>query len=1839
MKAAKEVHKHWKCWAPPAEQQQFQSRIKDLETILPNLTIRQADFTGAHVRGETSRLSTTSNSSVATPAIKLKPAVLPKFSGIRREFHRWKKDWEALQMQGEPTGSREVKKFQLLDSVDEKTIRDLHLTTYTTAEEVFRVLENRFGNKTTIALEIVEELQRLQAVKGNQPRRIVELIQSVEKALVDLNELGKTGAIKNPLVTKTIESKLPDGLKKEWLLHVADKGDEAEEDKRFDYLLKFLQGQEAIYEKLDQLREEEPKPKSEPRQTRTRTSTQLSDQAQGCVVCGDCKHKKRLYFCQKFRTLKMSEKRDAVRKLGACKKCLEIHNEGDYCKSEFLCRRPDCIEQRAAEHHYYLCPRAGTSKGNVVQRSNNSKVGGNTTELYTQAQEEFIKSLSPELAEKCCNAFCNTIARTSLVSNQPSLLAENGIVEWPVIMMLLEVTANAGQKVGTLIDLASDTNYITHDAADRLNLRSEAITLVVHGVGGMKVQVTTKRYLLKIRVRTEQGNVRSHQLLCYGLDSIAEIHKHVTAKRLQKFFPDVPQNELVRPRQIQLLISHKEGRLVPQKIRTVGDLVLWDGPLGKTIAGTHPGLFEEATVTAHQSRAHFARSMRTAALMYEEHICAKPTIKSSYSAISSRDFIEWWRWDSIGAPCTPKCGGCRCGSCQLGGKEMTLAEERELEVVKGGLTYVGADDHSDSPHWHARYPWLIDPSTLPNNIKAVEATFLRTERQLAKELQWKKAYGAQVHEMVDRRAARKLTKENLTNWNGPVWYISHLIAPNPHSVTTPVRLVWNSSQKYKGQSLNDLLMKGPDVLNSIRAVLLKFRQGSYAALGDVRKMYNSVWLEEREVHLHRFLWRDSEGDELEQYAITRVNIGDKPAGCIAQLAMRETANLPQFSHLTDECQVLHEHSYVDDILTSHNCREKLEVITKNVELILKAGGFALKPWVFSGQRKGEREKASPNIFVLPNQLKEEDNKALGLGYIVDEDMLHVMVRVNFSRQKKKMRLGQDLLLEEVRAQTPDPLTRRELLSQVAGLYDPVGLTTPSKQKGAILVRRAFQEAKPKCSMVKDTWDLPLSDELRKDAIGIFEEYVQLSKVMFPRALTPPKATTEPVAVTFSDGSESSYGAVLYLRWNCNKQLTIRLVESKAKMTPLDQKGDAVKAELCGAVFASRLKKYFEQHTQIQIKRWYHLLDSQTVLGAIQRESYGFQTFFANRIGEIQESTRLQDWWWIPGPLNIADIITRGAGPKELDAHSEWQQGPEFLYLPESKWPIMSSKDVSVTARESINNMQKKSFGAALTRAQAKISLPSLVGRLPAGAAVLNLVDERRFSSLKCLIKTVAFIWRAAKKFTSTTKSIETSKWEAIPTKGVITATERREAIRDIYLAAQKGVTFPATTTDRLVVYKEPESGLLVCGGRIHGFREDGAAVPLVPFNAWVSTLLAREAHDEGHEGVAATLLKMRRKAWVIQGRKIAQKVVENCLFCRKSRARRCKQVMADLPPERATPAAPFEFTTVDLFGPYIVKDDIKKRVSMKVWGVVFSCMASRAIHADLVNTMSTESFLMAYQRFTAIRGHPRKIWSDPGTNFIGAKPVLRELYQFLDAQNRTSIEEMSAQKGTKWEWTIHPADSPHRNGAAEAAVRILKKALQSLGNNTGLSYSELQTTLQLAANLANECPIDARVQSHEESVQYVSPNTLLLGRASPSGEIRTFDFVNYPYKRLREMQNQVNKFWRSWSQLAGPNLFLRSKWHTSCRNVAVGDIVWLCDQNAVRGQFKLGRVVSVNPDAKGIVRDVNVKVVQSSCLPVTKPALNRPSAKVLKEAMQTTVLHRDVRRLVVLLPVEDQTRS
>lgn len=171
VKRAKELHTQWKYWAPPAERKDFQLRVRDLEQIIPKFMSIKAEFIQAKAK-DAEKVVSAASISYPTAAVRLKPTSLPKFTGIRRDFHRWKRDWEALQRQGEPTGSKEVKKFQLLDSLDEKVMRDLRLMTYNTADDIFRVLENRFGSQTAIAIEMVKELQRLPAAKGHQPPKV-----------------------------------------------------------------------------------------------------------------------------------------------------------------------------------------------------------------------------------------------------------------------------------------------------------------------------------------------------------------------------------------------------------------------------------------------------------------------------------------------------------------------------------------------------------------------------------------------------------------------------------------------------------------------------------------------------------------------------------------------------------------------------------------------------------------------------------------------------------------------------------------------------------------------------------------------------------------------------------------------------------------------------------------------------------------------------------------------------------------------------------------------------------------------------------------------------------------------------------------------------------------------------------------------------------------------------------------------------------------------------------------------------------------------------------------------------------------------------------------------------------------------------------------------------------------------------------------------------------------------------------------------------------------------------------------------------------------------------------
>lgn len=227
-----------------------------------------------------------------------------------------------------------------------------------------------------------------------------------------------------------------------------------------------------------------------------------------------------------------------------------------------------------------------------------------------------------------------------------------------------------------------------------------------------------------------------------------------------------------------------------------------------------------------------------------------------------------------------------------------------------------------------------------------------------------------------------------------------------------------------------------------------------------------------------------------------------------------------------------------------------------------------------------------------------------------------------------------------------------------------------------------------------------------------------------------------------------------------------------------------------------------------------------------------------------------------------------------------------------------------------------------------------------GVNLVCLVDPKQFSTLSKLCGTVAWTRRAAESWLN--RELQASgpaKWEAKGPK--LSAEERATAFLDLVLVVQDGMEFHDTTLNCLVVIKDDNTGLLLHGGRVQSWNEDGTAVPLIPFQSWLGTLLAREAHESNHEGVAPTRLHMRRKAWVAQGRRTVKKVIDECPTCKKQRARLYQQVMSDLPQEHTRRANPFEYTTLDPLGPFEVRDAVKKRVKKKVWGVLLYGFQSR----------------------------------------------------------------------------------------------------------------------------------------------------------------------------------------------------------------------------------------------------------------------------------------------------------
>lgn len=680
-------------------------------------------------------------------------------------------------------------------------------------------------------------------------------------------------------------------------------------------------------------------------------------------------------------------------------------------------------------------------------------------------------------------------------------------------------------------------------------------------------------------------------------------------------------------------------------------------------------------------------------------------------------------------------------------------------------------------------------------------------------------------------------------------------------------------------------------------------------------------------------------------------------------------------------------------------------------------------------------------------------------------------------------------------------------------------------------------------------------------------------------------------VLFSDGSNEAFGACAYARWQLSDgRFESRLIAAKTRVSP-SKRMTIVRIELSGAVLASRLAKFLQREMSLDWEATFFLVDSEIVRAMVQKESYGFNTFAAVRIGEIQQQTDPAQWYWIEGRMNGSDCLTRGRKPEDLSLNSKWQNGPEFLQLPIEQWPVKQTSPQQ--------QLPERSQIVLTVTSEAEDSLA-------------RRINVDRYSKYTKLIRVTARVLamyhkQPALAFKNGTQAPNS---EALQAAELFWVQDAQAGIMDDYKAGNFKRLRP----------RMREDGVIVVGGRATNWLElsyNQQELPLLPANHRISLLYVEQVHRLGHLGVSATTSKTRERFWIVSVNRLAKKVRFECVTCKKLDKNTEGQKMGMLPVERLKPAPAWSHTSLDYFGPFQIRGEVNKRARGKAYGVIFNCMISRAVHLDLAADYSTAGFMMVFRRFVSLRGYPSKLYSDSGSQLTAANKELRTAVENLDQE---TLRDYGADHGLKWEFCA--PDAPWNNGCSEALIKSVKRALQATIGEQVLMFSELQTVMYEVANLLNERPI-GRHPTDPEDGTYLCPNGLLLGRASqraPSGPWR--ETVN-PRHRHEFIQNLVDAYWKKWTRDFFPSLLVSQKWHVDRRNMQVSDIVIVQDTNLLRGSWRLGRVTKVYEGNDGKVRKVDVRC---------RAAGGEGDAQ--RGGGHSVELTRSVHRLVLLVPAE-----
>ncbi|XP_050063237.1 uncharacterized protein LOC126552565 [Aphis gossypii] len=1018
-----------------------------------------------------------------------------------------------------------------------------------------------------------------------------------------------------------------------------------------------------------------------------------------------------------------------------------------------------------------------------------------------------------------------------------------------------------------------------------------------------------------------------------------------------------------------------------------------------------------------------------------------------------------------------------------------------------------------------------------------ERRFYNLERRFGKDEQLAKQYNIFISEYLKLNHMELAT----TTATGPKYYLPHHPVFKANSTTTKLRVVFDGSASTKsGISLNDILLKGPKVQSDIFHILLRFRIHQVAITADVEKMYRQVVVAPEDRDLQRILYRKSPAEKLQEYRLCTVTYGTKSASYLATRCLAEIGKCTDDPKLN---RVITQDFYVDDLLSGGASEDECFQIYSSLLTLFNPAGFSLRKWCSNSVNLISQIPAACNDPTFVLKLNEDDMiTALGLTWQPITDQF----RFTFKHWSP-----------------PPNMTKRTLLSDINSVYDPIGLISPVLILGKIFIQQLWG--------MKMNWDDILPTELQSRWINFYNSLQSLHELAIPRKVVS-TAESKITIHGFCDASQEAFGACIYLHSTSpNGQVQVHLLASKSRVAPM--KATTIpRLELCGAVLLAELLLEVKNELNclgIQFSTNDVLLwtDSSIVLAWLKNE-VPLQSYVANRVARISDITTYTQWRHVGSKDNPADLITRGTHPSTLPSLSIWWNGPSWLLLGSDSWPCIPELPSEIpevrpvklvfTISQSSNSWLLEKYSSYMQL----IRITALVQRFVHNCKLRKHMNQRVTGALSILdLKVSREFW------------IRKIQSEAYP----------------LELKALNS-SLPIHRSSCLLKLNPfiDNNGMLRVGGRLaYAPINDDSKFPIVlpPSSTFTKLLFKYEHLRLFHVGPQALLAHIQINYWPIRGRSLASRTIHQCMQCFRTNPRSITPFMAPLPRQRTTIDRPFSQCGVDFCGPIMIRSGIRRVKSEKAYISVFVCLVTRAIHLELVSSLTTDAFLATLTRFMSRRGQCKNLFSDNGTNFIGANRKLMAQFQEIAKTHKTSLflTERSIQ------WHFIPPSAPHFGGLWEAAVKSSKQLLTKISLNATFTFEEATTLLCGIEGVLNSRPMTP-LSNDPSDCQALTPSHFLIGgiiTLPPDSDLSAVPMSRL--KKFEMVQSCIQQFWKRWSREYLPQLQRRGRWIKVTRNIKVGDLCLLRQENLPPTKWALVRVQDVHPGPDGTVRVVTLR--------------------------------------------------